>query len=631
MNPAQAAATIAALLLSAASALAQCDQGPLSSADTVAGDRFGRAVAVHGARAVVGAHWESELAQRAGAAYVFDRSASGWTETAKLLPSVFDDDGFFGAAVAVLGDRVLVGAPQESLSSTLSGVAYLFERSATGWSEVARLTSGPENGFGAAVALTPGRAFIGSPWSFPHKVSIFEPVGGVWTEVAAVREEQALDLFGAALDAEGDRLAVGASDGSRVRVYERQGTDWVETALLTRSGGFGAELDLEGTRLLVGAPFDDDVAFNTGAAYVFELTGGVWTETAKIVPSDGGERDGFGVAVALEGDALYIGSRRHDAGAVETGAVYSFERDATGWSEVEKLLGDGSARAHFGNSLALDRGRLVVGAERHDALGTDAGAALVLERFRMLGTSFCPATPHSGGVPAVLTANGCPDVAANLLEFSCAPVPPQRFGYFLMSQGQIVHPVSDSSGVICITPHILRFDQDIVSSGAVGELRLSVDFTRRPASMIWPGETWNFQSWFRDADPAPTSNFSTALAITFLTDVPVVQFPLRVNSIVEQAVVAEVSVTLSQPTVGPVEIPFTIDVNGTATEGLDYRVATPSPLVLATGETRGVLRFTIAEDAEIEDDETVLIVLETPVGASLGSNTSAWLTIVDDD
>lgn len=130
----------------------------LTASDSTLGDSFGSTVALSGDTAVVGAPYRPVQ----GASYVFARSGTTWTEQAKLITSDATASPYFGASVDVSETTVLVGAPNYSGAG---GAAYVFVRYGTAWSEVGRLkpaTSGPVDRFGAAVALDlNGAALIG--------------------------------------------------------------------------------------------------------------------------------------------------------------------------------------------------------------------------------------------------------------------------------------------------------------------------------------------------------------------------------------------------------------------------------------------------------------------------------------
>ncbi len=144
-------------------------QGKLLAADGASGDVFGWSLSRDGERFVVGARRKNSVR---GAAYVFDRIAGTWTQSAKLLASDADANDEFGTSVGLSGDRVVVGAPlQESgffpAVPQNHGQAYVFVRQPNGtWPQVAAiappllLTSGI---FGQSVAISGARLAIGGP------------------------------------------------------------------------------------------------------------------------------------------------------------------------------------------------------------------------------------------------------------------------------------------------------------------------------------------------------------------------------------------------------------------------------------------------------------------------------------
>ena len=129
---------------------------------------------------------------------------------------------------------------------------------------------------------------------------------------------------------------------------------------------FGTSVAASGYRVLVGSPQDDDKGSNSGAAYVFDLVGTSWVQSAKLLASDGATNHRFGQSVALQGDLAFVGaSMRSGTTFVGPGAVYVFERTASGWVQKQKLVGSGTASGDaFGAAVAVDASgqRAVVGA-----------------------------------------------------------------------------------------------------------------------------------------------------------------------------------------------------------------------------------------------------------------------------
>jgi hypothetical protein len=141
-----------------------------------------------------------------------------------------------------------------------------------------------------------------------------------------------------------------------------------------------------------------------------------------------------------------------------------------------------------------------------------------------LGTPYCaPAVVNSTGSPGVLAADGDTSASANDVTLTASDLPQQSFGFFLTSrtQGLIANP-GGSQGVLCLGGSIGRYvgPGQIQNSGTTGEISLVLDLTNTPqpagSVAVLPGETWNFQAWYRDvAGGVPTSNFTSAVAIAF--------------------------------------------------------------------------------------------------------------------
>jgi uncharacterized membrane protein len=167
-------------------------------------------------------------------------------------------------------------------------------------------------------------------------------------------------------------------------VFHREGTNWVQAQKLLASDGMAGDhfgwsfITIEGSRIIVGAPDADSTGVNAGAAYVFELVDGVWTETGKLVGSDSIAGDRLGQVVDISGDWALVGARGADDQGADSGEAYLFESVDGQWFERTKYLApDGAAGDRFG-VVALDGKRVAIAASGDDnTAGEDAGAAYV--------------------------------------------------------------------------------------------------------------------------------------------------------------------------------------------------------------------------------------------------------------
>lgn len=154
------------------------------------------------------------------------------------------------------------------------------------------------------------------------------------------------DQFGASIDADGDTLVVGApgdddngSASGSAYVYLLVDHKWYEMAKLHGSladdwDAFGHAVAVSGSTIVVGAPGSGS---NNGLVYVFERSGNAWSETAVLSPSNAASGDKFGFSVAIDGDRIAVGAPRKQSD--DWGGGYVFERDGTGWSEVQYFPG----------------------------------------------------------------------------------------------------------------------------------------------------------------------------------------------------------------------------------------------------------------------------------------------------
>jgi len=356
------------------------------------GSSFGLSVSLSGDTLIVGA-WEeasngigvngSQFGNQkvyTGAAYIFVRTGTTWTQQAYLKASDATVGDFFGVSVAVSGDTAVVGARRDpslpigdvadgghptNSAAVVPGVAYVFVRNGTQWSEQAILT---------ASNFDPGD-FYGSPVAIDDDTIL----------VGAIREASL------ATGVNGDETNNSALFAGAVYVYERTGTSWNQTAYLKASntnGGdaFGSQLLVSGDTVVIGSPgeasratgVNGDQANNdlpsAGAVYVFERSGMAWSQQAYLKASNTEAGDYFGGAIAMSGETLIVGAVLEDSRATgsngdqsdnsaqDSGAAYVFARHAGSWVQESYLKAPNSDPFdNYGSALALDGNLAVVG------------------------------------------------------------------------------------------------------------------------------------------------------------------------------------------------------------------------------------------------------------------------------
>lgn len=368
-----------------ASASTLTEVAKLVAGDAAQGDAFGIAVAVDGDTAVIGAAGNG----LGGAAYVFTRSGGVWTEQAQLTPNDPAEHGSFGISVALDGDTAIVGALRTGFQSFFAGATYVFTRSGTTWTQQAKLVPDftPveqfDDDFGRHVALDGDTVVVGAkrddsatdPFNNSGLAYVFTRSGTDWSQQAilAPSDLAAGDAFGFSVAVDGDTSLIGAPNAGFAYIFTRSGGIWTEQAKLTPSDAlaFGdcihllscTAVALDGDTAMVGAVFDDGATSIVGGrVYVFTRSGVSWSQQAKLVTSDA---PAFGESVALDGDAAVIGAGEFDE------AAYLFTRSGTTWTQQSKLVAsDATGDDGYGASVALDGATAVIGATRNGGSGS---------------------------------------------------------------------------------------------------------------------------------------------------------------------------------------------------------------------------------------------------------------------
>lgn len=365
----------------------------LTPASATATTRFGASVALDGASLAVGA-------PGAEAVFVYTRQGDGSMGGAVRVAPAFPLFGaMFGSAVAMRGDRLVIGAPMQD---SRAGAAYVYDRQASGgFLLVATLRPAElaaDDELGTAVALSDDglTVFVSAVrdddgGTDAGAVYVFEDQGGAFvrTDKLVPPDAAAFDVGGRALAVAGDVLAVGVrndDDGGResgsVVLWSRAGGAFAHAGKLLapdRMTGdlFGHSVALHGDRALVGALARDRDGFmlDVGRAYLFERdTAGVLTFVQQFDSPVQQLSGHFGSAVALSVRGLAIGGAGANSGAGEVLAV-------TDQATVDPLL----------STVEVDRNPIetgevaVVTVTPRDATGALLGAGRVVDVATTLG------------------------------------------------------------------------------------------------------------------------------------------------------------------------------------------------------------------------------------------------------
>lgn len=428
-------------------------QAYLKAAVPGGGDHFGNSVAIDGNTIVIGAPGEdgvngdqsSNALGDSGAAYVFVRNGTSWTQQAYLKASNAGAADEFGGAISLQGDTLVVGAAREDNRSTgvdatdgntapEAGAAYVFIRNGSSWSQQAYLKSlNPDSGdgFGASVTVSGALVAVGAPGEDGRA--------------------QAVNGF----------LNDDVTDSGAAYVFLRSGNIWAQEAYVKphnndTNAGFGAAVAIDGGRLVVGAPGERSATTevngnsfaqlgdSVGAAYVFNRGSGAWSQEAFLKPFNSRAGHRFGEAVAIVGTRVVVGAPLEDSKALGAhadgadaitfnsyGAAYVFSESGGAWSQQYFLKASNvDADDEFGRSVALTPELVLVGAPGEDSVATGVNGNSGDNSMDRSGAAYVydPDSPMIPDIAVLGAGNEIPDGATGAsallgTDFGSAQVP----------------------------------------------------------------------------------------------------------------------------------------------------------------------------------------------------------------
>ncbi len=336
--------------------------------DARPGDYFGRAVALDGRLAIIGAPQVDVRGDDSGAAYIFD-VLSG-QQLQKLTPLDGAAEDAFGISVSLQGNWAVVGAMDDDDAGLSSGSAYIFD--VTTGQQVHKLRAhdaAAGDQFGISVDLDGNLAVVGAHLNGPGSAYLFDVTTGQQVRRLQAADGSDDDRFGIAVALDAGQVLIGArfdqdlgiSSGSAYlfdaatgaqqhKLYPHDGV---------RGDRFGMHLDLRDQHAVVASRYDDDALKSSGSAYIYDVTTG--QEQSKIVAEDDDPNDHFGSAISISGDLAVVGAVNDDRLGIFAGSAYLFDL-STGQQRFKFTAADAQPWDQFGQSVAIDGDIALIGA-----------------------------------------------------------------------------------------------------------------------------------------------------------------------------------------------------------------------------------------------------------------------------
>ena len=259
----------------------------LLASDGSSYDTFGNAVALSDSFLVIGAQLDDDLGLDAGAVYIFRLEGDQWVELQKLTASDGAPVDHFGSSVAISGSLLVAGASLDDDNGENSGSAYVFRLGPGGWMEEAKLLAndGEIDDRFEEVGISDSTIIVGA-WgdqdmgALTGSAYIFVSTGTGWSQQSKLiaSDQAGGDQFGLDVAISGDRAIVGAyanddngENSGSAYIFRREDNVWVEETKLLPSDGadfdeFGISVAINGEFAMAGADVDDDNGENSGSA-----------------------------------------------------------------------------------------------------------------------------------------------------------------------------------------------------------------------------------------------------------------------------------------------------------------------------------------------------------------------------
>jgi hypothetical protein len=460
--------------------------------DISAGDHFGASIAMDGEFAAVGAYGKDS---NTGAVYIFQNDGENWIQKAKLMATDGMSSDYFGVSLSLRNGFVIIGAYGRNISGPNTGAAYIFQNDGDNWVQVAGLTA--ENGaagdyFGGSVAIFGNYALVGAPGTDQSgedsgKVYVYQYDGQRWILNAELDapDGAAGGYFGTSVTLNQEFLAIGATGAKTtneaisgaVYTFYNDGNQWVQSARITagipvnngmdaafqnrplamnrlmadmtpwyhipftdrfgghiimdekilairimreygasrikivrpiiedpenpddtpgwepvviissnemeEDDGFGETMDMDNGNLIIGSPKKDSVHKDTGEVNIYTVPVHHKFQEVKLTAGYAEtELDKFGESMAADGNRLIIGAPDDPNSGLYSGAAHIFVKNNGNWiRETTLTAGDAAYQDYFGVSVDIEGDFAIVGAFLKKFSGVEAGAAYIFQNI----------------------------------------------------------------------------------------------------------------------------------------------------------------------------------------------------------------------------------------------------------
>ncbi|MDG1656632.1 MAG: FG-GAP repeat protein, partial [Schleiferiaceae bacterium] len=316
------------------------------------------------------------------------------------------DRSGYSVSLSSDGNRMAIGAVNNSGAGTWAGHVRIYEYSAGSWMQLGSDIDGEaaDDFSGWSVSLSSSgdtvaigaRGYLGSD---AGNVRIYVYSAGSWSQLGAdIDGEAAGDNSGwsVSLSSDGTTIAIGAAyndgngtDAGHVRIYEYSAGSWtqlgadIDGEAASDFSGSSVSLSSDGTTVAIGARGNDGNGSNAGHVRIYEYSTGSWTQLGLDIDGDFSlDFSGYSVSLSSDGNRVAIGALAQQSGSpTAAGHVRVYEYSAGSWTQLgSDIVGEAFFdKSGYSVSLSSDGATVAIGAPYNDGNGTYSGHARIYE------------------------------------------------------------------------------------------------------------------------------------------------------------------------------------------------------------------------------------------------------------
>tara|TARA_R110002111_G_scaffold144910_2_gene211248 strand:+ start:60150 stop:84038 length:23889 start_codon:yes stop_codon:yes gene_type:complete len=628
-------------------------------------DHFGYSTDIDGDTLITSTpEWDGTTTDQ-GAAFIYVRNSQGtpydltddtWDYQATLLPPDEISHVDFGSTVAISGDTAIVADYKDKYPDYNSGAVYVFTRTGTTWTFQQKLKSSDADGgqyFGGAIdiqndTIVVGATYVNRPGDdgvgslgASGAAYVFNRINGTWQETAKLLDDDphSSKHFGSRVAIDNSTILIGAiNDGYQdaqspfntgaVYVFSLSNGNWEQVQKLKASvsypsGDFGNSIAIEGDTIAVGVRYhqttspDTHITYDTGAAYIFTRDAdNHWNESQILLPSNISSENSFGSGVEISDGMIVVGSSGDPNTPALNNTLYLFTQQDLTWELLDKIYGqDLDDIDGFGWSFVVTENSILVSAMNDDEKMTDGGSIFVYSRTNI------------------------PEISIESVEFTegdngsqLATVQVTRRG---RNFGDLTLPALVNFTTLDGTATVLGGDYTetsgtIAFSGNSGVLSQTEFFTIEILGDTQREADEEFRVVLSEVFGSASLAQSTS-TITIIND-DLFRVSIDDLTVNESTQTAELTVTLDQPLSTEVNLNFR--TNSQSAKKPEDFLDTSGSLTFNPGELTKTITVPIIDSNQVELDEQFLVQLYNLQSDSefvIFSDSQAIVTIIDDD